>query len=466
MSRVAWLVGGGLIALYAVNVAANAIYNAATNERIELLQERIATLSRVSPGHKDIGEIRRLIAQSGFSNFTTLISTAIARRAALADYLNRHPHVVIGLAIDGQSPTDAEVARVLVRINQEFKPYRISIGLGQPIARMTLPAQATREDLLRGTTSVFNHQPDSYIALTSRPCRYADARVQSDQPDTNRVYSFGLRKLAFFDGVVPDAQLGGRLLIELSNLLAEKFEERRWRKADYDQRFEDTLRRQKILGRVVREPPKRPVQDQDVRAVPVIIGLDNVSQQDARSYIDDINAKFAEFRIRFEIKRVYQHRLQDRWKWPLEIQRMQKFGDGELFILLTSDEWISPTSGHVRGLGSGFFGSIMVQEGTRQQTILRLMHEIGHQFQLPHSLQEGSVMYPNETHIGFDWSPGNRRRLNENRLSATWHSSKTYRDRFNIAIRLAPEMVRSGRGQDRAQPDGFAASQDAWVTCQ
>ncbi len=465
MSRLAWLVCGGLIALYAVNAAANAVYKAATNERIELLQERIVSLSRISPDHKDIGEIRQLIAQSGFSNFATLISTAIARRAALADYLNRHPHVVIGLAIDGQSPSDGEVARVLNRVNQEFEPHRISIGLGQPIARLTLPAQATREDLLRGTTSVFNHRPDSYIALTSRPCRYAEARVQSEQPKTNRVYSFGLRKFAFIDGAVPDEQLGKRLLTALSNLLAENFEERRWRKADYDQRFEDVLRQQKILGRVVREPPKRSAQDQDVRAVPVIIGLDNVSPQDARSYIDDINAKFAEFRIRFEIKRVYQHRLQDSWKWPLEIQRMQQFSEGELFILLTSDEWISPTSGHVRGLGSGFFGSIMVQAGTRQQTILRLMHEIGHQFQLPHSLQAGSVMYPNETRIGFNWSPGNRRRLKENRQSATWHSSKTYRDRFDIAIRLAPEMVRSGRGQDRAQPDGFAASQDAWVTC-
>ena len=145
---------------------------------------------------------------------------------------------------------------------------------------------------------------------------------------------------------------------------------------------------------------------------------------------------------------------------------MQQNSEGELFILLTSDEWISPTSGHVRGLGSGFFGSIMVQAGTRRQTILRLMHEIGHQFQLPHSLQAGSVMYPNETHIGFNWSPGNRRRIIENRMSATWHSSKTYKDRFDIAIRLAPEMVRSGRAQDRAQPEGFAASQDAWVTCQ
>lgn len=466
MSRLAWLFGGGLIALYAVNVAANAIYKAATNERIELLQERIVTLSRIDPDHQDIGEIRRLIAQSGFSNFATPISTSIAKRAALADFLNRNPHVVIGLAIDGNSPTDAETMRVLNRINDEFQLHGVSIGLGQPIARLTLPAEATREDMLRGTTSVFNHQPNSYIALTSRPCRYADVRGQSEQPQNNRIYSFGLRKFAFVDGVVPDEQLSERLLSELANLLAGNFKERRWRKADYDQPFGVILKRQKILGRVVREPARRLAQDQDVRSVPVIVGLDNVGPQDARSYIKDINQKFEEFRIRFEIKRIYQHRLQDSWNWPREIQRMQQHGEGELFILLTSDEWISPKSGHVRGLGSGFFGSIMVQAGTRRQTILRLMHEIGHQFQLPHSLQEGSVMYPNETYIGFDWSPGNRRRLNENRMSATWHSSKTYRDRFDIAIRLAPEMVRSGRDQDRAQPDGFAASQDAWVTCQ
>ena len=88
------------------------------------------------------------------------------------------------------------------------------------------------------------------------------------------------------------------------------------------------------------------------------------------------------------------------------------------------------------------------------------------QFQLPHSLQAGSVMYPNETFIGFNWSPGSRERLKENRLSASWHSSRTYKDRFDIAIRLAPEMVRSGTSQTRAQPEGFGASQDAWVACQ
>ena len=466
MSRKAWLVAGGLIALYAVNVTANAVYKAATNERLELLQERIVALSRINPKHQSIGEIRQLIAQSGFSNFTTLISTAIARRAALADYLNRHPHIVIGLAVDGETPVAEKINTVLSRINERFQPYGVSIGLGQSIVRTVLPRQATREDMLRGTTSVFSHQPDSYIALTSRPCRYTDVQGKSEQPLTNRVYSFGLRKMAFVDGATTSDELSERLLTELANLLAGNFKERRWRKTDYDQRFEDILEQQKIIGRAVREPHRRSTQNQNIRSVPIIIGLDNVSQENARSYIDDINAKFAEFRIRFDIKRIYQHHLQDQWKWPLEIQRMQQNSEGELFILLTSDEWISPTSGHVRGLGSGFFGSIMVQAGTRRQTILRLMHEIGHQFQLPHSLQAGSVMYPNETHIGFNWSPGNRRRIIENRMSATWHSSKTYKDRFDIAIRLAPEMVRSGTTQDRAQPEGFAASQDAWVTCQ
>lgn len=466
MSRIAWLVAGGLIALYTANVAANALYKAATNERIELLQERIVTLSRISPKHQSIGEIRQLIAQSGFSNFATVIFTAIARRAALADYLSRHPHVVIGLAIDGESPANASIKTILNQVNQQFLPHGVSIGLGQPIVRLALPLHATREDMLRGTTSAFSHQPDSYIALTSRHCRYADAQRPSEQPKSNRIYSFGLRRMAFIDSTVTDDQLSQRLLTKLSNLLAGNFEERRWRKADYEQRFEDILKRQKIIGRVVSEPPRRQTQNQNTRSVPVIIGLDNVSQLSARSYIEDINAKFAEFRIQFEIKRNYQHRLQDRWKWPLEIQRMQQHSEGELFVLLTSDEWISPKSGHVRGLGSGFFGSVMVQVGSRRQTTLRLMHEIGHQLQLPHSLQAGSVMYPNETFIGFNWSAGSRQRLKENRLSASWHSSKTYKDRFDIAIRLAPEMVRSGTSQTRAQPEGFGPSQDAWVACQ
>ena len=80
MSRIAWLVVGGLIALY----------KAATNECIDLLQERIVTLLRISPKHQSMIEIRQLIGQSGFSNFATVIFTAMAKRAALADYISRH----------------------------------------------------------------------------------------------------------------------------------------------------------------------------------------------------------------------------------------------------------------------------------------------------------------------------------------------------------------------------------------
>ena len=134
MSRIAWLVGGGLIALYAVNVSANAIYKAATDDRVELLQERIVTLSRINPSHQEIGAIQKLIAQSGFSSFATLISTAIARRAVLADYLNQHPHIVIGLAIDGAAPTDADATRVLNRINDELQEHGVSIGLGSQLS--------------------------------------------------------------------------------------------------------------------------------------------------------------------------------------------------------------------------------------------------------------------------------------------------------------------------------------------
>ena len=74
-----------------------------------------------------------------------------------------------------------------------------------------------------------------------------------------------------------------------------------------------------IIGRVVREPPRQITQHQNTRSVLVIIGLDNVSQQSARFYIKDMNAKFAEFGIQFEIKRIYQHRLQDCGYRPLDI---------------------------------------------------------------------------------------------------------------------------------------------------
>ena len=467
MSRIAWLAGGGLIALYAVNVAANSIYKAATDVRVELLQERIVTLSRVDRNHPDIGQMQKLIAQSGFSNFTTLIATAIARRATLAEYLNTHPHIVIGLVVDGKALTDVATKKVLTRMNQRLKPHKVSVGLSQPIVRLSIPEQATREDILRGITTVLRTQPDLYLALTSHSCRYTEVRRQSSMPTDNRVYSFGLRKLVVVDNAVLNEQLSERVLTELANFLVGSFKERRWSKADYAQKFESVLKRRKVLGRVVREPTKPPAPDDKTRSVPVVIGLDNIAPREARSYIQDINLKFKEFGIRFAIKKLYQHRLKNSWKWPLEVQRMQKSGEGELFILLTPDEWISPKSGHVRGLGSSFFGAIIAQVGTRQQTIQRLMHEIGHQFGLPHTLQAGAVMYPNEEHIGFNWSPGNRRRLKDNRLSATWHSSKTYRDRFEISIRTAPLMIRSGSDTSGEQPGGpsITVNRSTWVAC-
>ncbi len=465
MSRLAWLAGGGLIALYAVQVAANSIYEAATQDRVELLQERIVTLSRVDPDHRDIGEMRKLISQAGFSIFSTIISTAIAKRGALARYLNRNPHVVIGLAVDGTSLSESEMTGVLSKINTELAPHQVSVGLAQPAVRLSLPEQATREDVLRGVTTVFDHRPDIYIALTPRDCQFAEARPQRQGPRTNRLYSFGLRKLFVVDGAVANNELRDRLLTALANTLTGKFVERRWSETDYSKSFKDILSRKNLLGRVVREPRKPQPPDAKERRVSTVIGLDSIAPQQARSYIEDINLKFKDFGIRFDIKRLYQHRLEDKWKWPLEIQRMQLASQGELFMLLTSDEWISQKSGHVRGLGSAFFGSIMVLVGTRQETILRLMHEIGHQFRLPHTFQAGAVMYPNEAKIGFDWSPGNRRRLIENRMSATWHSSQTYRDRFDISIRMAPPMLRSAPDGGGRQPEGFAASQEAWIKC-
>lgn len=465
MQKIAWWVGGGLIALYAINVCANAIYKAATDERADLLQERIASLTRLNPDDDRIGRIRNLIAQSEFSSFTTAIPSAISKRAALARYLNRHPHVDVGVALDGDVASSSDVSTFLRKLNQRLRRHRISLGLAQSVVKVKVPTQATREDILRGVTTAFHSDPDYHIALTGRTCRYEPSGPAA-KAATNGMYSFGLRKLSFVDNAVLNNELADRLLLAIINHLIGNPVEKQWREADYSERFEEVLTRRKITGRVVRAPTKSPAPEQEIRTVPVVVGLDNVAPEDARSYLSEVSSKFDEFGIRFGIKRVYQHRLNDSWKWPLEIQRMQQHSEGELFMLLTSDEWISPKSGHVRGLGSGFFGSIMVQVGTRQQTILRLMHEIGHQFQLPHTLLEGSVMYPNEQHIGFNWSPGNRRRLKENRLSATWHSSKTYRDRFDIAIRLAPPMIRSGSETTRAQPEGFAAQQDAWVICE
>ena len=55
--------------------------------------------------------------------------------------------------------------------------------------------------------------------------------------------------------------------------------------------------------------------------------------------------------------------------------------------------------------------------------------------------------------------------LRENRLTSTWHAVKTYRERFAIAVKLAPPMTRSSIDPGRLQPRRSTLRGDVWASC-
>ncbi|MBU2532585.1 MAG: hypothetical protein KKB37_07585, partial [Alphaproteobacteria bacterium] len=298
-----------------------------------------------------------------------------------------------------------------------------------------------RDELYHGVTSAFRNSPDYHIALLARTCRFAAAASGGAGRRSNRVYTFGRSGLTVIDGAAFEEQLSERILSDLANYLTGKRKEKRWRDADYAQRFQDLLEKHRVIGRVMAERRILELPEDQQRLVRVTIGLDDVREADARAYFRQANAAFKEFGVRFDIQHIYAHPLDEGWNWPNEIKKMQDKSDSDIYVLLTPAAWISQDSGHVLGLGSTFFGAVMVQASSQERTRQRLLHELGHLFGLRHTFLEGHIMYPTESGIGLSWSPGSTRSMEENKLTATWHSVQTYRQRFDIAVRLAPPMM-------------------------
>ncbi|MGI9525013.1 MAG: hypothetical protein ACR2PG_25575 [Hyphomicrobiaceae bacterium] len=79
---------GALIAVYTINVAANAFCMAVTQERIELLRKRIESLARIAPKDTSILHIQKLLERSASGIFTAPLPVAISKRTAAGDKIN------------------------------------------------------------------------------------------------------------------------------------------------------------------------------------------------------------------------------------------------------------------------------------------------------------------------------------------------------------------------------------------
>ena len=455
---------GLLAGLYVANVAANALYKVATHWQIDLLNQRIESLARLDRNDPQIAEILQVIDAAGYASLTEAAPQAIAKRSAVRTYLEQHPHLSLGIAVDGDGYTSDRITGMLRDLNRRLRPHRLSVGLAEPVIEISIPAQATRDDILLGITAAFRRRPDHVIALTPNRCRYTAAKPDPGEPAGNRLYTFGWRGLTVVDGAVIGDDLSTRLQTELTNFLRRDTSERRWRTTDYALQPEDILTGHEIIGRLRRGFVGRTVPADEPRPVQVSIGLDGVSAAEARAAIEEANAVFRPIGINFVIQHLHQHRLADQWKWPVEMKRMLERGASDIFILLTASLWASPDRGPVLGLANSTVGAVMIQTGTRAQTVRRLAHELGHLFDLPHTLLKGHVMYPDESEIAMRWSPGSKSLLARNKRSQRWYSSITSPVRFDIAIRLAPVMRRATAAGGVRQSEAFASG-DVWVSC-
>ena len=454
-----------LVGLYVANVSANALYKLATQWQVDLLQQRKESLERLDRKDPQIARIAHLIDVADYRSFLELAPQAIAKRSAIKSYLKEHPHLSLGIAVDGSEFAPAKIMGMLRDLNKRLGPHRLSVGLAEPVVKIKVPAQATRDDILRGIATSFQGQSEYIIAFISDRCVYTSSKPQPREPADNRVYTFGWRGLAVVDSAVIGHDLSSRLQVELVTFLHGNARERRWRVSDYARRPEEVLTDHKIVGRVRRGAAGKAASSDGIRTVRISIGLDEVSPADARVAIRDANAIFQPFGVRFVIQHMHPHRLDDQWKWPVEMKRMLERGTSDIYVLLTASAWVSPERGLVLGLANSTVGAVLIQTGTPAETSKRLAHELGHLFDLPHTLLRGHVMYPNEGHIGLNWSPGSKKLLVKNKLNMRWYSSIVSPVRYDIASRLAPVMRRSGTNERALQVEEAFARGNVWVSC-
>ena len=463
--RVLWTIGG-FVALYIANVATVALYKAATAEQVTVLQERMASLARLDSDSDKIQTIKQLIDGAIFSSFTTSAPYAVIRRNGVIRHLRTEPHLSLGIAVDDHGPDSATAVRLLKRVNAVLVRQKFSIGLAARVKQVSIPHHSTRADMLNGVTTVFRSGSDYRIAFTAKRCRYPRSSSKEEQPHNNRLYSFGRKGITIVDGVRINDRLVQHLATDLARYATENRVERRWQSADYNAPLTEVVKSAPRRGRASNNERKLNLPKHGQRIVSLTIALDAITDNDARSYIRHVNQLFARYNITFRIEHIYQRQLRDGWRWPSELAKMQEKSMSDIYLLLTPKEWLSERSGYIRGLGNYLFGAVMVQTGTRLQTIKRIMHEFGHLFGLRHTFLKGHVMYPSERHIGLNWSPGSDRTLLENRFVTTWQAANTHPARLKLAIKLAPPMIERQIALKPTRQGSRYAGTDSWAICE
>ncbi len=219
--------------LYLVNVAVNLAYRQTVQERLDVLERRLVELAAVDPSGAARGAVRRRLAEGDFNSFFTSVPAAIRRGEAVTAYLRAHPHVALGVAVDGAvgfgggdgidgdrargggdvgggdgggvgGLAPAAVQALLGRLNRALAAEGVTVGLAEPVVALALPARASWSDLRHGVRAGFAGPADLHVLLTARRCRYggdgsdpgaarggALAAAGDAGPVANRVYSFG-----------------------------------------------------------------------------------------------------------------------------------------------------------------------------------------------------------------------------------------------------------------------------------